>query len=133
MPRADLPAGAARLLRADGSVVIPAEVAGDVLRRLARDVAAEVRAHGGTPTGATYRVLWALYAASRAEDEKGAQTVRFPAETPAAGGAIVEISANEWAQLHGCSPQYARRLAKAGRVPARRVGREWLISNMEAA
>ncbi|GAB3169811.1 helix-turn-helix domain-containing protein [Streptomyces incanus] len=137
MVRRDLPPGAARLLRADGSVVIPASVAGDVLRRLARDLTAEIQANGGTPSPAVYATFWALYGAARADDEKGCELVRtpggFPGETGVAGSASVEVSAGDWAERHGCSVQYARRLAKAGRVPARRVGREWLITEAEAA
>lgn len=136
MPGADLPLGARRLLRADGSVVVPSSVASEVLRRLLRDLDAEVQANGGAPSPSAYAVLWALYGAARSEDEKGLRIVStpggFPDETDVARSASVEVSAGDWAERHGCSVQYARRLARAGRVPARRVGRLWLITE-EAA
>ncbi|MEU9183359.1 helix-turn-helix domain-containing protein [Streptomyces sp. NPDC048484] len=43
----------------------------------------------------------------------------------------MEIGASELAERMGCSPEYARRLARSGRVPARRVGRTWLIATDE--
>lgn len=46
---------------------------------------------------------------------------------------MVELAASEWvntsegAELTGLSIDYVRRLARAGRVEARKVGRDWLI------
>ncbi|WP_406360341.1 hypothetical protein OID55_11020 [Streptomyces sp. NBC_00715] len=132
MPRADLPPGAARLVREDGAVVVPASVAGEVLRILLRDLGARVRVDGGELSTGVRDLLWTLHFAAQAEAEKGAQLVSTPAGsdhgTPVAGAASVEISATEWASRIGCSTEYARRMARAGRVPARRVGRQWLIS-----
>ncbi|MFJ6438674.1 helix-turn-helix domain-containing protein [Streptomyces sp. NPDC091416] len=48
--------------------------------------------------------------------------------TPAAVPATVELTAYEAAALMGCSPEYVRRLARAGRVLARRAGPAWLIN-----
>lgn len=135
MPGADLPLGARRLLRGDGSVVVPASVAADVLRRLSRDLTAEIQADGGRPSAAVYNLLWALYEAASSEDEKGTQIAGTPdgsaSGTPSLGGVSVEIGASELAERMGCSPEYARRLARSGRVPARRVGRTWLIATDE--
>ena len=43
----DLPEGARRLVRGNGSVVVPASLAGEVLRIVLRDVSARIRADGG--------------------------------------------------------------------------------------
>lgn len=39
----------------------------------------------------------------------------------------VEVTAAVAGPLMGCSAQYVRKLARLGRVPARRIGRLWLI------
>ena len=45
----------------------------------------------------------------------------------------MELAVNEWlntsegAELTGFSVDYVRRLARAGRIEARKVGRDWLI------
>ncbi|MFD7968585.1 helix-turn-helix domain-containing protein [Streptomyces clavifer] len=48
--------------------------------------------------------------------------------TPPAPAATVELTAGEAAFLLGCSTEYARRLARTGRVLARRAGPAWLIN-----
>jgi excisionase family DNA binding protein len=46
---------------------------------------------------------------------------------------MVELAVGEWvntaegAELTGLSVDYVRRLARAGRIEARKVGRDWLI------
>ncbi|WP_328488237.1 helix-turn-helix domain-containing protein [Streptomyces zaomyceticus] len=42
--------------------------------------------------------------------------------------ATVELTAHEAALLLECSPEYARRLARTGRLLARRAGTTWLIN-----
>ncbi|MEU2598446.1 helix-turn-helix domain-containing protein [Streptomyces hirsutus] len=113
------------LLRPDGSLVIPAPLAREVLRVLVRDLSERVRSDGGEVSPAVRGVLRALHlAAKQPRDGAGA----FAAETPADQGVSVrEVTAEQAAGLLGCSPQYARRLARSGRVAARRVGPVWLI------
>ncbi|WP_277425618.1 helix-turn-helix domain-containing protein [Streptomyces sp. ADI98-10] len=48
--------------------------------------------------------------------------------TTADAPATVELTAHEAAVLMGCSTEYARRLARTGRVLARRAGPAWLIN-----
>lgn len=120
----DIPAGARHLVRADGSVLVPAGLAGEVLRMLVRDINTQIRANGGQPSPAARRLLWALHDAAVRADE----APRFAAETPPEGSATVEIGASEAAELLGCTPQYVRRLARTGRITARRCGPLWLIS-----
>ncbi|MGW1399281.1 excisionase family DNA-binding protein [Streptomyces sp. NPDC002405] len=132
MVRRDLPPGAQRLLCSDGSVAIPAALAARVLHVLLRDVGARARVNSGALAPGIGDVLWALHGAARTEDERLAAAVGTPAcsvgGTPVAGPVSVEISASELAERMGCSREYVRRLARSGRVPARRVGRAWLIT-----
>ncbi|MEU4190062.1 helix-turn-helix domain-containing protein [Streptomyces griseoluteus] len=39
----------------------------------------------------------------------------------------MEVGISDAAARLGCSPEYARRLARRGRLSARRVGRTWLV------
>ncbi|MFI9174889.1 helix-turn-helix domain-containing protein [Streptomyces lincolnensis] len=117
-------------------MIIPPALAGEVLRRLLRDVTAEMEADGGRLGPQVYSLLWALRTAQD-DDEKESEAPPTPsgsaAGTPVAAAATVEISAGELAARMGCSAEYARRLARAGKVPARRVGRQWLIRAAGAA
>ncbi|MFD5105714.1 hypothetical protein [Streptomyces cinereoruber] len=109
-----------RLLRPDGSVTVPAAVAGEVLRALLRDLAAQRHTDGGEVSNDARRVLHALHAAS-------VRSAGFAPESPAPATATVEVTAHQAAELLGCSPQYARHLARVGRVRARRAGPLWLL------
>ncbi|WP_371588272.1 helix-turn-helix domain-containing protein [Streptomyces virginiae] len=111
------------LLRPDGSVVIPAAAAHEVLRALVRDLTARARADGGEVSPGARRLLYALHeAANRAEREASSA-----AGTPTPGSGTVELTAEQAALLLGCSTEYVRRLARTGRVLARRAGPAWLI------
>lgn len=134
--RGDLSPDVAGLLRPDGSIVIPASIAADVSRRLLRDLGREVQANGGRLPPATYRLLWALHEAARAEAAKGAEIAPPPGSVPGtsvAAGASVEIGTAEAARRMGCSESYVRRLARLGLVPARRVAGVWLITRAAGA
>lgn len=113
-----------RLVRDDGAVVVPPEVASDVLRALVRDLTARVRADGGEVTPAVRQVLYALHEAAQ---RTAPPTPSSAPGTPVVAPATVELTAHEAAHLLGCSTEYARRLARTGRVPARRAGPAWLI------
>lgn len=124
MSRGEPPAAAAGLVREDGSVVIPAKLAGAVLRILLRDVTARLPVDKGKVSPPVQSLLWALNeAAGQAEALAGSED-----GTPGAGPVSVEISTSQAAEALGCSPEYARRLARSGRLPARRLGRTWLIA-----
>ncbi|MEU2251160.1 helix-turn-helix domain-containing protein [Streptomyces sp. NPDC019224] len=116
---------AARLIGPDGSVTIPPEVAGEVLRALIRDLTARVRTDGGEVTPAVRHVLYALHEAAQ---HPPATNPSSAAGTPPEPPATVELTAYEAAALMGCSTEYVRRLARTGRVPARRAGPAWLIN-----
>ncbi|MEV7125880.1 helix-turn-helix domain-containing protein [Streptomyces sp. NPDC093260] len=137
MGRRDLPPGAVRLLRADGSVLVPPSIAAEVLRIILRDLGARLSVDGGKLSPTVHSVLWALDAAASAEDAKGSGLVRTPGGsvpgTPVAPAVSVEISTAEAARRMGCSESYLRRLARRGRVPARKVGAVWLIERAAGA
>lgn len=118
--------GVERLVRDDGSVVVPAAVAGDVLRALVRDLTARVRADGGEVGPGVRRVLYALHDAAQRAD------AHQPRPGPVGGTqegptGTVGVTAQAAAALLGCSTEYARRLARTGRVAATRHGPSWLI------
>lgn len=119
----DLPEGARCLVREDGSVVVPASLAGEVLRIVLRDLAVRVRADGGELSAGVRELLWGLHA-SAAEAEQQAGSVDGTLEGPPVS---VEVGISDAAARLGCSPEYARRLARRGRLSARRVGRTWLV------
>lgn len=113
------------LLRPDGTIIIPAAVAGDVLRLLVLGLTVRVRADGGELGPTARRVLWALHEAAQRTEQTG-----FADETSAPAPATVEIrTAQEMAVVMGCSVQYVRRLCASGALHARRAGRSWLITD----
>lgn len=115
----------ARLLRPDGSVIVPATIAGELLRALTRDLAAQARANGGHPSPGARALLYALLeAAQHADTDSGSDvgTHQPPSTT-------VELTAHQVARHLGCSPEYVRRLARTGQLRARRAGRVWLIDS----
>ncbi|MGC4927247.1 helix-turn-helix domain-containing protein [Streptomyces sp. DT117] len=120
----DVEAAARRLLREDGTVIVPAELSAVVLRVLLRDVGARLKADRGAVPLSTSSLLWALaLAAEQAEAAEGSANGPSP-DRPVS----MEISASQAAEELGCSARHARRLARSGRLPARRVGRAWLIA-----
>ncbi|MGQ4727047.1 helix-turn-helix domain-containing protein [Streptomyces sp. Ju416(a)] len=117
--------GTDRLVRADGAVVVPPGIANEVLRALVRDLTTRVRTDGGEVSPGVRQLLWALQDAA----QHPARTAPSSAHgTAAPAAATVELTAHEAAALMGCSTEYARRLARTGRVLARRAGPAWLIN-----
>ncbi|MEU3835577.1 helix-turn-helix domain-containing protein [Streptomyces microflavus] len=124
MMRPELEDAARRLMREDGSVVIPAALASPVLRVLLRDVGARLQSDQGAVPLPVTGLVWALaLAAERAEAE-----VSSASGTPAERPVSVEISTAEAARELGCSEGYVRRLARAGRLRGRKVGAVWLVA-----
>lgn len=117
------PPGARRLVRADGAVVVPPEIAGELLRFLTVGLTERVRADGGEVSRSARRVLYALHTAAVRADQQPA----FVSETRAAPSGSVELTAQQVADILGCSPQYARSLVRTGQLHGRRAGRAWLI------
>ncbi|MET8377445.1 helix-turn-helix domain-containing protein [Streptomyces microflavus] len=122
--RPDVEVAARRLLRPDGSVVVPPQLAAGVLRVLLRDVGARLKADQGAVPLPVSSLFWALaLAAERVEAEEGSG-----AGTPADRPVSVEISTAAAARELGCSESYVRRLARAGRLQGRKVGPVWLVA-----
>ncbi|MFJ6934463.1 helix-turn-helix domain-containing protein [Streptomyces sp. NPDC101132] len=113
----------AGLLRPDGAVLVPAAVAGEVLRALVRDLTARVRADGGEVSPGVRLLLYALHAANEQHGRQAGSGNGTPEQAPA----TVEVTAQQAAELLECSAEYARRLARLGRLHARRVGPVWLV------
>lgn len=109
-----LTSAAARLLRSDGSVVVPPGAAAALLRMLDRELSAGAARNGGGGRSAELTAVAEALAASALGD--------WP--TPH-GVELVDLLT--YAGRVGCSTSYARRLARAGRIDARRIGHRWLI------
>ncbi|MFK0297418.1 excisionase family DNA-binding protein [Streptomyces sp. NPDC090442] len=120
---------AEHLTRADGAVIVPAAVAGDVLRALVRDLTARVRADGGEVTPGVRRLLYALHTAAQHAEMFDSVTAPFDSSatgTPPRTSGTVSVA--EAAALMGCTTRHVRALIAAGRLPAERVGaRVWAI------
>ncbi|MEU2719738.1 helix-turn-helix domain-containing protein [Streptomyces smyrnaeus] len=118
------------LALADGSIIIPPAVAGDVLRALVRDLTARVRADGGEIAPDVRRLLYALHDAvqrtdRRTEIEHSSDNGTAPPPT----ATVAEVSVDEAAALLECTPEYVRRLVRRGTLTARRLGaRAWAIN-----
>jgi excisionase family DNA binding protein len=106
------------LRQPDGSVVIPPRLAGEVLAALIRDLAARARAGNGRPSKAALELLYALNDAETSGPGSAAAETRMLA---------VEITAEQAAQVMGCSTRWIRQLAEQGRISGRRVGHLWLL------
>lgn len=115
---------AGRLLRPDGSVLIPPQLAAEVLRTLVVGATAQARTDGGVIGPGARRLLHQLYEAAQQDAQ---QRATFAAESRRSDPDMVEITAQQAADRMGCSPQYVRYLARTGRVRARRAGPSWLI------
>ncbi|ACZ84838.1 hypothetical protein [Streptosporangium roseum] len=111
------------LLREDGSVLIPGDVAPDVLRSLIRDLTARIRLDGGHPSPSVHRVLYALHAASEQRERSGSARGSEIGEP-----GTIEVTSAAMAERMGCSTRHVRSLCSSGRLRARRAGRDWLIT-----
>lgn len=94
------------------TVVLTDDDARALAALLARALVVEAREHAARPTGAAVNLLRRLAAPT-------------PIAKPA--GAPEWLSVAEVAGRMGCSTAYARRLAAAGRVVARKCGPVWQI------
>lgn len=107
------------LVQPDGAVVVPAGVAADVLRILARAVVADAREHGSQPSPACRRLLAALYESAQAYADRPIATDQQRAQ------AVVTVA--EAARRMECSTRWVRRLLASGRLSGRKDGGTWLV------
>lgn len=118
----------AGLVQPDGSVTVPAAVAGEVLRRLVRDMHNELCSTGGRPSPAARRLLDALYvAAERYRRPVAEADPSFVEESESAGSSTVELTVADVVERLACSAQWVTTLARRGRITGRRIGRTWLL------
>lgn len=117
----------APLLRPDGSVVVPGEVAGELLAAAVRDLTARARRDGLLVSARALRVLQALQEAAvrHDEDQAAASATGSTHEPSATLGTALTVA--ETAALMQCSPRWVRYLAETGRITGRRSGRVWLL------
>lgn len=103
--------------RADGAVIVPAAIAGEVLRLLVRALITDARDHGGQPTPAARRLLTALYAAAQQD----------PPAVPIAEPCGEVVTVTQAAARLGCSTRWVRHLLATGRLDGHRGGGVWLV------
>lgn len=108
------------------SVVVPDALAGPVRDLLVTGLWDLAKTNGGTVLPELQRLIEQLHQA----DQHRAQAAAVPVpEPPTATSPIVEVSTVDAAHAMGCSVEYVRRLARTGRIAARRAGqRTWLIT-----
>lgn len=113
--------GPGRLLRADGAVIVPPAVAGEVLRAVVRDLTARVRADGGqvAPRGPPGPVR----AAPGRTTHRMFESTTAPFDSSATGSPSHQPRrVAQAATLMGCPPRHIRALITGGRLPTQRVG-----------
>ena len=121
-----------RVRRLDGSVLVPAGAAAEMLRVLVVGLTEIARRDGGEVSAGMHRLLYALHDAAEQHDQRTAAPV--PAPAGAATGsdpntrASVDLSIDEAAARLECSPRWVRQLVSTGRIQGRRAGqRAWLV------
>ena len=112
----------AELVASDGSVTVPADIAGEVLKFMVFAVTERSRATGTMPTSRAFRFLEALNVGRQRHEAGGA-----PPDTPPAAPDPVGRSVSEVAEERGCSESYVRRLLTAGRLPGRKTRGGWIV------
>lgn len=117
---------------ADGSVIVPGDVAGDLIAAVVRDLRNRARRDGLSVSARTVAVLTALqHAAVRHEERQAAPTATSEVGSVPPPSLTVWITAREAASAMGCSEEWVRALCRSGAVMGRRAGTTktapWLI------
>lgn len=109
-------------------VTVPAEVAADLLSVAVIGLTELARRHGEALPAHLQRlvpILNALHKAAEHPQRPDHGTGDVPPATIEEG--CVWVTAGEAGRAIGASPEYVRRLARQGRITARRHGHTWLI------
>ena len=126
-----LPPGYAALIRTDGAVLVPSGVADGLLRLLVLGIveARKRDGDGGSLTNAAMLVLHALNVAATKDAEAAAISVSGSqnSETRRIGARDQIMTCKAVAALLGCTTRTTRLACEQGRLPAHKVGRQWLI------
>ncbi|MGW5743835.1 hypothetical protein [Amycolatopsis sp. NPDC003861] len=109
----------AALVAPDGSVTVPADLAGEVLKFMVFAFTEHTRTTGAMPTSRAVRFLRALDVGRQRHENGGTP----PDSPPAAPGRSVREVADEM----GCTPQRVRQLLAAGRLPGRKTRGGWIV------
>ena len=124
-----LPPEYARLVRSDGSVVVPAGVADAVVRLLVLGLTEAQHANaGGRVSPQMMDVLHALNAAAIREDEMSARGRDYSSSGKINVSVQNLLTPQEAAALLQCTDRQVRRLCEQGKLPARKLGQHWLIA-----
>jgi excisionase family DNA binding protein len=116
------------LLREDGSVLCPPELADWLIGALVRDLlAAKVAGRGGRPSLPVVAFLDALQASSIAHDERSSAVGTDESEHATIGIEDV-LSVAQCAEILECSPRAVRKACIEGRLTGRKTGSTWLIT-----
>jgi len=113
-------------------VPVPAHLAGPVRDLLVAGLWDLAKTNGGTVNPELRRLVVDLHQADQQRHQ--APTVATPPTGAGTGthdgqALTVEVSTRDAAHAMGCSVEYVRRLARSGRLTARRAGRRtWLIT-----
>lgn len=110
-----------------GAVVVPAEVAGELLRAVIRDLTVQARRDGMLVSDRARAVLHALHLAAVDHDRACSATGSTGAEPVIIRPQVTAMTIKEAAAELECSPRWVRSLVAAGRLRARRSGRVLLV------
>jgi excisionase family DNA binding protein len=106
---------------------VPRSALRQLERVLALGLLAESRATGARPTEQAERLLRQLHTAAQTRVSSVAGTSTAAPATVDLGFASRVLCMEEVAAVLGCSVEYARRLARSGRLRAQRVGANWAV------
>ncbi|SEC95249.1 DNA binding domain-containing protein, excisionase family [Amycolatopsis tolypomycina] len=118
----------AELVAPDGSVTVPADLTGEVLKLMIFAANERSRTTGAVPTS---RAIWFLDALNKGR-QRHADGGAPPDTPPSAPAAAVGRSVSEVAEAMGCSDRYVRRLLTAGRLPGRKTHGGWIVYTGQA-
>lgn len=132
MVRRDVPPEAVNLIRPDGSVVVPAAVADAVVRLLVLGLTQTQHANaGGRVSSQMMGVLHALNVAAIKEDEMSARGRDYSTSGTIEVSGEKLLTAREVSALLAVTERQVRRLCEQGKLPARKLGQHWLISETD--
>lgn len=106
----------------DGSVIVPPDVAGELVAAAVRDLTARARRDGLAVSARAIAALEALHRAAERYD-----AAMFVDEPAPAASPTVEIATQDAASAMGCTVQHVTRLCRSGLIRGRRIGRAWLV------
>lgn len=126
-----IPGDLAPPLSADGAAMVPVHLAGPVRDLLVTAVWDLAKTNGGTVHADLRRLIEELHQVDQRRDQTPPAGALPSTEARTARCPTVEATVEEAARVMGCSREWVRHLARQGTLPARRLGRIWLIAIKE--